>query len=43
MPYHVTWAHETEVQVDDDAPRLRRVTAPSELPEALRLLAMQAA
>ena len=30
MPYHVTWAHETEAQVADDAPRLRRnVSSPS--------------
>ena len=40
MPYHVTWAHETEAQVADDAPRLRRVTTPSELPAAVRQLAM---
>jgi putative hydrolase of the HAD superfamily len=40
MPYHVTWAHETEAQVADDAPRLRRVTAPSELPAAVQQLAM---
>jgi len=43
MPYHVTWAHETEAQVDDDAPRLRRVAVPSELPAAVRSLAMHAA
>ncbi len=43
MPYHVTWAHETEAQVADDAPRLRRVAVPSELPDAVRSLAMPAA
>jgi putative hydrolase of the HAD superfamily len=42
MPYHVTWAHETEAQVDDNAPRLRRVTAPSELPAAVQSLALHA-
>ncbi|QNP41499.1 HAD family hydrolase [Lysobacter solisilvae (ex Woo and Kim 2020)] len=43
MPYHVTWAHETEAQVDDDAPRLRRVATPAELPEAVRSLVLPAA
>ena len=43
MPYHVTWAHETEAQVADDAPRLRRVETPSELPAAVKLLAEHAA
>ena len=38
MPYHVTWAHETEATVADDAPRLRRVGMPSELPGAVRSL-----
>jgi putative hydrolase of the HAD superfamily len=38
MPYHVTWAHENEAEVADDAPRLRRVATPSELPEAVRSL-----
>jgi len=43
MPYHVTWAHETEAQVADDAPRLRRVETPSELPAAVKSLAQHAA
>jgi putative hydrolase of the HAD superfamily len=38
MPYHVTWAHETEAQVDTDEPRLRQVAIPSELPAAVRSL-----
>ncbi|GAB3379543.1 HAD family hydrolase [Lysobacter fragariae] len=42
MPYHVTWAHENEAEVADDAPRLRRVAAPDELPAAVRSLAVQA-
>ncbi|GAB3098881.1 HAD family hydrolase [Lysobacter terrae] len=43
MPYHVTWAHETEAQVDEDAPRLRRVAEPSELPAAVESLAQAVA
>jgi putative hydrolase of the HAD superfamily len=43
MPYHVTWAHENEVEVADDAPRLRRVATPSELPAAVRSLVPRAA
>ena len=43
MPYHVTWAHENEAEVADDAPRLRRVATPSELPEAVRLAGRAAA
>lgn len=35
MPYHVTWAHEAEAEVADDAPRLRRVDGASGLPAAL--------
>jgi putative hydrolase of the HAD superfamily len=42
MPYHVTWAHETEAQVDERAPRLRRVAAPSDLPAAVKSLALPA-
>ncbi len=38
MPYHVTWAHEAEVEVARDAPRLRSVGDPSGLPGALREL-----
>lgn len=43
MPYHVTWAHENDAQVADDAPRLRRVTAPHELPAAVASFAGLAA
>lgn len=39
MPYRVTWAHETEVEVDHDSPRLRTVGAPAELPAAVAELA----
>jgi putative hydrolase of the HAD superfamily len=35
MPYHVTWAHEAEADVADDAPRLRRVGGAPELPAAI--------
>ena len=38
MPYHVTWAHETEATIDDAAPRLRRVDAPAGLPAAVKSL-----
>ncbi len=43
MPYHVTWAHETEAQVADDEPRLRRVAVPAELPAAIRSLGLPSA
>lgn len=39
MPYHVTWAHEALAQVDADAPRLRVVRAPEELPAAIASIA----
>ena len=39
MPYHVTWAHETEASVADDAPRLRRVAGAHELVDAVRAIA----
>jgi putative hydrolase of the HAD superfamily len=42
MPYHVTWAHEAEAEVAHDAPRLRQVAAPAELPQALRELQARA-
>ncbi|KGQ17912.1 Hydrolase, haloacid delahogenase-like family [Lysobacter dokdonensis DS-58] len=42
MPYHVTWAHEAEADVADDAPRLRRVAQASELPAALADIASAA-
>ena len=35
MPYHVTWAHEAEAEVADDAPRLRRVEDARGLPAAV--------
>lgn len=35
MPYHVTWALETEHGLGDDVPRLRTVATASELPAAL--------
>ncbi|RNF84421.1 HAD family hydrolase [Montanilutibacter psychrotolerans] len=42
MPYHTSWAHENEANVDDDAPRLCRVANASELPDAVRELARRA-
>ncbi|ROU04836.1 HAD family hydrolase [Lysobacter enzymogenes] len=42
MPYHTTWAHETEAEVAADAPRLRRVAGAAELPQAVRELARAA-
>ena len=36
MPYHATWVHETEAEVDRDAARLRTVAVASELPDAIR-------
>ena len=39
MPYHVTWAHETEASVADAAPRLRRVAGADELVDAVRAIA----
>ena len=42
MPYHVTWAHEDEVDAPGDTARLRTVSGPSELPEAVRAIARQA-
>ena len=43
MPYHVTWAHEAEADVADDAPRLRRVDNASQLPAAVTDIAQAAA
>lgn len=40
MPYHVTWAHENEADVAADAPRLRTVATATELPAALRTIAV---
>ena len=39
MPYHVTWMHETDAVVADDAPRLRRIAAASELAGAVCAIA----
>lgn len=39
MPYHVTWAHETETAPPTALERLRSVAGPSELPAAIRSLA----
>ena len=42
MPYHVTWAHEAQHGVDPGHPRLLRVDAPAQIPEALRKLQARA-
>lgn len=39
VPYHTTWAHETEADVAADAPRLRRVTHADALPAVVREIA----
>jgi putative hydrolase of the HAD superfamily len=39
MPYHVTWAHETETAQPTALERLRSVAGPAELPAAIRSLA----
>jgi putative hydrolase of the HAD superfamily len=39
MPYHATWIHESETLADDGVPRLVRVAAPGELPQAVRAIA----
>jgi putative hydrolase of the HAD superfamily len=38
MPYHVTWAHETEAELPDAGDRLRTVNSAAELPAAVRSL-----
>ena len=43
MPYHVTWAHETEAAVAADAPRLRTVAGADGLPGAVAAIAAAAA
>lgn len=43
MPYHVTWAHEAEAELPQNADRLRTVDAPQALPDALRSLNASAA
>lgn len=39
MPYHVTWAHEAEVELGADIARLREVTEPRQLPATVREIA----
>ena len=43
MPYHVTWAHETEADVASDAPRLRTVAGADGLRDAVAAIAAEAA
>ena len=43
MPYHVTWAHETEADVAADAPRLRTVAGANGLPGAIATIVAEAA
>ena len=42
MPYHVTWVHETEAELDAGHARLRRVERPEQLPQALADIALNA-
>jgi len=39
VPYHTTWAHESEADVAADAPRFRRVEHAEQLPSAVRAFA----
>jgi putative hydrolase of the HAD superfamily len=41
VPYHTTWAHEDEAEIDECAPRLRRVEHAAALPATLREIAGQ--
>ena len=43
VPYHVTWAHETEAEVDAAHPRLRHARAAHEWPDALARIVEDAA
>jgi putative hydrolase of the HAD superfamily len=43
MPYHITWAHEEEHTIGEDEPRMLRVEAAVELPDALLRLSAAAA
>jgi len=43
MPYHVTWAHETEADVAADAPRLRMVAGADGLRDAVAAIAAETA
>lgn len=42
MPYHVTWAHEEEVDPLADTARVRSVRDAAQLPDAIRMIAAQA-
>ena len=42
VPYHLTWAHETEAEVAANAPRLQVVEGARGVPEAVRAAARQA-
>ncbi len=41
VPYHSTWAHETEAEIAADAPRLREVENAAALPATVREIAAQ--
>ena len=42
MPYHTTWSHETEAEVDAGSQRMRTVDAPQGLPVAIESIARAA-
>lgn len=42
VPYHVTWAHEMEHDVDDNDPRVRRSETPAGIPQAIAELEVRA-
>lgn len=43
MPYHLTWAHECEVELGEDTGRMRSVDAPAQLPQAISAIRDSAA
>lgn len=43
IPYHVTWAHEAEAEIDHAHPRLRRARQAAELPDLVESIARGAA
>lgn len=43
MPYHTTWGHEADADIDGGAGRMRSVAAPEELPAAVASIAAAAA
>ena len=43
MPYHTTWAHESEAEIAAGASRLRRAQSASELPDAVRAIVQSVA